>query len=156
MLCKSLATALVTTVWITNVNSVLEPDSESRHACSKRRTAVSTIRIGMLEICSHTVFSSLADEAECVGHVLQNGRFFKTDQSPRESNVSPSSAFAGGVATSCSAASKNWGAYGGFSTAFAALLAAEARRSSWSRRSGLLTVGPFSWCSHHWVNMVEF
>lgn len=89
-------------------------DSVTWPASPERRMTASSARVGTLEIRSHIIFFSLADEAECVGRTLDERLSSDRILLANLSNLSSTFALGTGVVTSSDIACTDRGAAGGF------------------------------------------
>lgn len=142
-LCYALVTERYTTARTTDTTLVSGLSSVTRSAFSKSSTNASSIRAGILAICSRTVSSSLVDNEDRVSQILDVEQF--SDMRPL---ARPATCLCSSLSRLKrplpSAASNNWMAIGGFPTEFTVLYAAEILLSSWSIRSALQTTIIFS------------
>lgn len=148
--------ALLTTVWIADINFVSGIDSAVWPASLKKRTTASARKAVIMTICLHTVFLDLVIEPKGEDRILVAGSFLDTIRFAMDSNVFSPCSPEGGLYTSSNIVSNDWGTVVRFWTACAALDAAVIWRPLPRICSRMLTVVASSSRSPREVFTTEF
>lgn len=136
---KALAMVLFTIVRITDITFVPGLNSTARLASPKTHTTASSTKSDVIQICSPTISSSLADDEETLNWFLKAGCSSDMGRSTRPSNLSSLFTLGIGVANFFITASNKCGRISGFRSAFTELYAVAIKPPSWSINSVWLT-----------------